>query len=277
MYLSLKRARRAAATAIAVAVAATGVMTAACTPQSAGYKLVSGTIKGADGKYVDALMGFDVLDGAGNRINLGSGVGYSSLLRVNHCAPASGSAAAQKCKRTGYVSTYKWSILLPPNASRLYIEVYPKDPSSSNIYRTATYNGAFAGTTDTSTYGETYVNNLPVSRSVSNVSIVLPKICGKPGGTTGSLAGHINGWPIGHTGVVKAWAMTTPNLPTQGFSAGAVVNGSGNYRLDKLQAGQRYGLIASGPGFARNVVNLANLQGTATLIPSACAVKAYNF
>jgi hypothetical protein len=277
MHLSLKRAKRAAATAMTVAVAATGVLTAACTPQSVGYKVVSGTIKGADGKYVDALMGFDVLDAAGNRINMGSGVGYSSLLRLNHCAPAAGSAVAQKCKRTGYVSTTKWSILLPPNAARLYIEVYPKDPSSSNWYTTTNYNGPFAGVTDTSTYGETYVNNLPVSRSVSNVSIVLPKVCGKPGGSTGSLAGHINGWPIGHTGVVKAWAMTAPNLPTQGFSAGAVVNGSGNYRLDKLQAGQKYGLIASGPGFSRNVVNLTNLQGTATLIPGACSVKTYNF
>ncbi len=183
----------------------------------------------------------------------------------------------QKCKRTGYVSTYKWSILLPPNATRVYIEVYPKDPSSSNWYSTAGYNGPFAGITDTSTYGETYVNNLQVSGSVSNVSIVLPKVCGKPGGTTGSLAGHISGWPIGHTGVVGAWAMTPPSLPTQGFSAGAVVDGSGNYRLDKLQAGQKYGLIATGPGFSRNVVNLTNLQGTATLIPAACAVKTYNF
>ncbi len=51
MHLSLKRARRAAATAAAIAVAATGVLTAACTPESAGYKVVSGTIKGADGKY----------------------------------------------------------------------------------------------------------------------------------------------------------------------------------------------------------------------------------
>jgi hypothetical protein len=56
-----------------------------------------------------------------------------------------------------------------------------------------------------------------------------------------------------------------------------VVNGSGNYRIDRLQAGQRYGLIASGPGFARNAVTLANSRTAATLIPGACAVKGYNF
>jgi hypothetical protein len=276
MHLSLKRARRAAATAMTVAVAATGVLTAACTPQSVGYKVVSGTIQGADGKYVDVMMGFDAVDASGRRVALG-GVGYSGIQRINHCVSSAGSSVTTKCKRTGYVTTKHWSILLPPNVTRLYVEVYPKAANSFNWLSVPGYTGPAAGTTDTSTYGETYVNNLPVPRSVSNVSIVLPKICGKPGGTTGSLAGHINGWPIGHTGVVKAWAMTAPNLPTQGFSAGAVVNGSGNYRLDKLQAGQKYGLIASGPGFSRNVVNLANLQGTATLIPSACSVKTYNF
>jgi hypothetical protein len=277
MHLSLKRARRAAATAMTVAVAATGVLTAACTPQSAGYKVVSGTVKGADGKIVDVMMGYSVLDAYGNKINLGGVGSYSSIARLNHCVPASGATKSQKCKRTGYVTGYNWSILLPPNAARLYIEVYPKDTSSSNWYSTVGYNGPFAGTTDTSTYGEVWVDNLQVSHSISNVSIVLPKVCGKPGGTTGSIAGHISGWPIGHTGVVNAWSMAANTLPTQGFSSGAAVDGNGNYRIDKLQSGQRYGLIAGGPGFSRNEVNYVNATTSATLIPSACAVKTYNF
>ena len=119
--------------------------------------------------------------------------------------------------------------------------------------------------------------NPPEPCAVSNISIVLPKVCGKPGGSTGSIAGHISGWPIGHTGVINAWSMAPNTYATQGFSTGTVVNGSGNYRIDKLQAGQRYGLIASGPGFSRNMVNLANARGDATLIPSACSVKTYNF
>jgi hypothetical protein len=277
MHLSLKRVRRAAATAVTVAVAATGVLTAACTPQSAGYKTVSGTIKGADGKIVDALVGFVVTDAAGNKINLGGNGAYSVLQRLNHCTASSGSTVSQKCKRTGYVTTTKWSILLPPNASRLYIEVYPKAPSSSNWYTTVGYNGPFAGTTDTSTYGETWIDNLQVPHSLSGITLTLPKVCGKPGGTTGSLAGHINGWPIGHTGTINAWSMAPNSTPAKGFASGAIVNASGNYRIDKLTAGQRYGLIAGGPGFARNAVNYVNATTSATLIPAACAVKTYNF
>ncbi len=277
MQLSLKRARRAAATAMTVAVAATGLLAAGCTPASAGYKTVSGTIRGSDGRIVDALIGFVAVDAFGHKINLGGVGGYSSLLRVNHCAPSSGATAPQKCKRTGYVTTTKWSILLPPNATRLYIEVYPKAPSSSNWYRSATYNGPFTGTTDTSTYGETWMGNLPVTSSVNNLSIVLPKVCGKPGGTTGSLTGHINGWPIGRTGVVDAWSMAPNGTPAKGFSSGAVVNSAGNYRIDKLQSGQRYGLMAGTTGFSRNVVNYVNATSSATLIPGACAVKTYNF
>jgi hypothetical protein len=277
MHLSLKRARRAAATAIAVAVAATGVLTAACTPQSAGYKFVSGTIKGADGKYVDALMGFDVLDSAGRRINLGSGVGYSSLLRVNHCAPASGSAAVQKCKRTGYVSTYKWSILLPPNASRLYIEVYPKDPSSSNWYHTATYDGPFPGTTDVSTYALTYKRALPLPSSLSGVKIVLPKSCGAPGGQTGGLAGTIAGWPQGKTGTANAWSGASNSVTSLGFGLG-LVDATGHYTIHGLVPGQRYGIIAGTAGFSRNMVNYTNdVSSDNTLVPGACQTKTYNF
>jgi hypothetical protein len=278
MQLSLTRLRRVGATAMTIAVVTSGVLTAACTPQSAGYKVVSGTITGADGKIVDVMMGFDVIDGFGHKIDLGGGrVGYSSIQRLNHCVSSSGASSPQKCKRTGYVTTTKWSIMLPPNATRLYIEVYPKAANSFNWLNTPGYTGPAAGTTDTSTYGETYKRDLYVFGSMSGVNIVLPKVCGKSGGTTGSLTGHINGWPIGHTGVINAWSMAPNNLATQGFSTGSVVNGSGNYRIDRLQAGQRYGLIASGPGFARNAVTLANYQTTATLIPAACAVKGYNF
>ncbi len=278
MHLSLRSARRATATAMTVALAATGLLAAACTPQSAGNKVVSGTVQGADGKIVDVMLGFDVIDGLGHKINLGgSRVGYSAIQRLNHCVGSSGAAKPQTCKHTGYITGYKWSITLPPNATRLYIEVYPKRPTWMNWVSTPQYTGPAAGTTDLSTYGETYKRDLSVTHSLSNVSIVLPKVCGTSGGTTGTLTGHISGWPAGVTGHVNAWSMAPNNYATQGFATGSVVNGSGNYRIDNLQSGQRYGLIAGGPGFARNVVNLANKQSDNTFIPSACAVKIYNF
>ena len=94
---------------------------------------MSGTIRGADGKIVDVMLGFSVLDALRQqdqprwspcRIQLDPA--------VNHCVSASGATKSVKCKRTGYVTGYNWSVLLPANATRLYIEVYPKDPSSSN-------------------------------------------------------------------------------------------------------------------------------------------------
>jgi hypothetical protein len=282
MHLSLRSAasmKRATATAMTVALAAGGLLMSACTPQSVGYKTVSGTIKGSDGKIVDVLMGFDAIDAYGRKVDLGGArVGYSEIQRLNHCVSASGASSSTKCKGTGYVTTTKWSVMLPPNVKRLYIEVYPKNPTPTywlNNYRG--YTGPAAGTTNVSTYGETYKRDLTVNGTLRNIPIVLPKICGKPGGTTGSLAGHINGWPIGHTGTINAWSMAPNTLATQGFATGAVVNGSGNYRIDRLQSGQRYGLIAGTPGFSRNVVNLTNSLTNATLIPGACSVKGYNF
>lgn len=282
MHLSLRSAsslKRATATAMTVALAAGGLLMSACTPQSAGYKVVSGTIKGSDGKMVDVLMGFDAIDGYGRKVDLGGArVGYSEIQRLNHCLPASGSTSTKKCKGTGYTPTYRWSVLLPPSVTRLYIEVYPKDPTPTywlNNYRG--YTGPAAGTTDVRTYGETYKRDLPVRGSMSNVSIVLPKVCGLPGGTTGSLAGHISGWPFGRVGTVNAWSMAPNTLATQGFATGARVDAFGNYRIDRLQSGQRYGLIAGTVGFSRNVVNLTNSLTNATLIPGACAVKGYNF
>ena len=282
MHLSLRSAgsiKRATATAMTVAMAATGLLMSACTPQSAGFKSVSGTITGSDGKIVDVLMGFDAIDAYGRKVDLGGGrVGYSEIQRLNHCVSASGASSSTRCKGTGYVTTTKWSVLLPPNVTRLYIEVYPKNPTPTywlNNYRG--YTGPAAGTTNVSTYGETYKRDLTVNGTLRNIPIVLPKICGKPGGTTGSIAGHISGWPYGRVGTINAWSMAPNTYATQGFATGARVDGLGNYRVDRLQSGQRYGLIASTVGFSRNVVNLTNSLTNATLIPGACAVKGYNF
>ena len=57
--------------------------------------MVSGTIAGADGKIVDVLMGFDVRDAAGRRLDLGGGTGYSAMQRLNHCVPTTGATASE--------------------------------------------------------------------------------------------------------------------------------------------------------------------------------------
>jgi hypothetical protein len=278
MKLSLRGVRRATATALATSVAVAGLLTAGCTPQTSG-KVISGTIKGADGRIVDVLIGYDVIDGAGHKIDMGGArVGYSAIQRLNHCVGTAGATAAQVCRFNGQVTQvtgYNWSLALPSNAKTVYIEVYPKAPTPTawlNNYRG--YTGVAAGTTNTSTYALAYRRAIPVNGSVGNVSIVLPKVCGA-GGTTASLVGHISGWRAGATGSVNAWSLA-PNQPTMGFGLGKV-NGSGNYRVDGLQSGQRYGLIASGPGYYRNLVDYRRMTSNDTLIPGRCTLKTFNF
>ncbi len=280
MRMSHLSARRATAIAMASSVAVAGLLSSGCTPTSTGgTKVISGTIQGADGKIVDVLMGFDVLDAYGRKMNLGGGPGYSAMQRLNHCVPTYGANASQRCSFNGVttqITGKNWSIRLPASAVRVYVEVYPKAPTPTawlNNYRG--YTGIAAGSTNTSTYGLTYKRDLSIGAGLSNVSIVLPKVC-SAGGNTGSLVGHINGWPAGAVGKVNAWSMASNTLATQGFGMGTV-NGAGNYRIDNLATGQRYGLIASGGGFSRNVVNFYNATHNDTVIPGACAVRGYNF
>src|SRR5579875_1840020 len=55
MNLSIRRARPTVAAAMTVCAAMVGLLSAGCTPANTADKIVSGTIQGADGKYVDAL------------------------------------------------------------------------------------------------------------------------------------------------------------------------------------------------------------------------------
>jgi hypothetical protein len=285
MHLSLRSARRATATAMTVAVAATGLLASACTPATVPTnKVISGTVQGADGNYVDVYLGFDVLDSAGRKIDLGGGPGYSAVQRINHCLPASGAAApAATCTGTGYRITKNWSLTLPPNAATVYIEVYPKSATSTDWLNNYNgFTGVAAGSTVLSTYGETYRRAIATPGNMQNIPIVLPVICGLPGASTGTLTGHISGWPSGVVGHLNTWSQAPNTLATQGMALGTPIDGNGNYRIDKLQAGQAYGLIASGTGFYRNVVNFTNASPSnpsksPTYIGSACQVKTYNF
>lgn len=279
MSVSLRLARRATTTALAVSIAAAGLVTSACSPaQVNGTKVISGTVQGADGKIVDVLIGYDVLDGAGHKLNLGAGnVGYSAIQRLNHCVGTSGASGSQKCPNSGQITGYNWSLVVPSSAQTVYVEVYPKAPTASNwVNNYKGYTGVAAGSTNTSTYSTSYVRAVPLASSRGGIKIILPKVCGLSGGSTGSLYGHIPGWANGNTGKVTAWSMAPNWLPTQGFGGGTV-DANGNYRINGLQAGQRYGLIASGGGRSFNVVNYKNSNTNDTLIPSACSQKNYNF
>jgi hypothetical protein len=273
MNLSLSTVRRFTAAAMTVGLAAGGLLMAGCTPQNTADKVISGPVQGSDGKIVDVYIGFDVLDGAGNKINLGGGAGYSAVQRLNHCVPTDGAWSSQKCPTTGYVTGKTWSLRVPYNAQKVYNEVYPKAPNSFNIYN----NAPAAGSTNVSTYALTYKRALPLQNSLSGVKIVLPKSCEAPGGQTGSLAGTIKGWPQGKTGTANAWSGADNSVTSLGFGLG-LVDATGHYTIHGLVPGQRYGIIAGTAGFSRNEVNNDNDYRTNnTLVPGACQTKQYSF
>ena len=275
--------KRACTAALATAIAAAAMVSSACTPQApAPMKVVSGTISGADGKIVDVLIGFDVRDAAGKRLDLGGGTGYSAMQRLNHCVAPTGATKSEVCRFNGAITQVTgktWSIRVPANAATMWIEVYPKAPTPTawlENYRG--YTGVAAGSTNTSTYSTSMRRSLTIGAGLRNISVVLPKVChaATGGGTTGSLVGHVNGWPAGQTGKVSAWSLASAALPTQGFATGSV-DGNGNYRLDGLESGQRYGLIAGSATFSRNVVDYRRATSNDSLIDHACQQKVFNF
>jgi hypothetical protein len=276
MRLSL-RGRRTVTAGMAFAIAAVGVFSSACEP-AATTKVISGTIKGADGHVVDVMLGFDVLDARGNKIDMGSiNAGYSAIQRLNHCVPIQGATGTGICPATTHygqqtpaqATTYNWSLRVPSNAASVYVEVYPKEPTPNYTVSYRGYVGPMPGTTNVTEYGMTHRRAINVAfGNVSNVSIVLPVACGNGnGGTTGTMAGHINGW-YGGTGSIYTWSMSS-DRPTLGFGV-ANVDSGGNYRLAGLASGQSYKVQAQSPGgFFRTAIASGNVN--------RCQTKSFNF
>jgi hypothetical protein len=279
MRMSL-RSRRTATAGMAVAIAAVGMFSSACASSTA-TKVISGTIKGSDGHVVDVMLGFDVLDSHGNKIDLGyMKAGYSSIQRLNHCVPIQGATGTGVCKANYQASTriqtaaqyttYKWSLRVPANAASVYVEVYPKEPTVNDWVSYHGYTGPMPGTSNVTEYGMVHRRAVNVAfGSVSNVSIVLPRACGNGAhATAGTVAGHISGWPSGVTGSIYTWS-TAPDQATLGFGV-AGVDGSGNYRLAALQGGQNYRVQAqTSTGFSRTAAS--------TGVVKACQTRTFNF
>lgn len=264
--------RRAAAAGLAGAAAASILMTSGCAP--ATPKSVSGTISGADGRIVDAMLGFDVLDAARNKIDMGYlKVGYSDLQRLNYCVPVTGSTVTGEVCPNGKNTGFTWSLDLPANASYVYVEAYPKAPNSNDWLNNYNgYTGVAAGSTNMTRYGMAYRPNIPIFGKTTGISIQLPVVCAA-GGTTGALAGRVSGWP-GGSGEIDAWAYGS-NSPALGFGIGKV-DSNGYYTIPNLQSGQRYVVSAHVGGWSKNRTDTTVL-GNATLVGGPCQTKQFNF
>lgn len=267
------RAGRAVA---ALAVSAGVIGLSACGPPP-GPHVVSGVVYGNDGNFVNALIGFDVLDVQGHKINIDGNLGktgYSALQRLNYCLPITGSASASPgCG--GHAATKNFSITVPASAVQVYIEVYPKAVSNSSYIGPPGYNGyvgANAGTTDLTKYSMSYRREVPVTGSgATNVSIRMPKTCVQ----TGSLTGRVTGLPSGATGSVHAWSLEANNFGVLGMGLGKI-NADGTYRVDNLALGQHYSIIAASGSKSLRLVNSTMAKTSGTLVTQACQAKSFD-
>jgi hypothetical protein len=199
--------------------------------------------RGPHGRAVGAMLGFDVLDSAGRRIDArpGSstygcvyGAGYSTTVRVNFDLGPEGSTT------TG---TKWWKVTVPTNATHMYIESYPT--------------GARYAGTDERRYGHSMRRKIPVPYPAT-IHMALPLVCAV-GGTTGAINGYTT-----YRGArakadrVAAWSMGTENNgnnPILGWNVGASAD-NGYYKIDNLQSGQTYTVRISKGGVTKQFYNV---------------------
>jgi hypothetical protein len=197
-------------------------------------RAVTGTILGSDGRAVDVFIGFDLKDSSGRTIDKNGCLatkcglhGYGITKRLNGDVPATGAA-----DRTGHATT--WSVTVPSNTARMFIEVYP--------FSAGTY-----GKTDESRYGHSYRRNIPIPYP-ARINLRLPLICSQ-GGTTGAISGRST---VGGTATtlkrVATWSLGADNngpTPILGWNVGTA--SAGTFTLPNLPAGQKYQVLATAP------------------------------
>lgn len=215
-------------------------------PADAGDITLTGSLYGADGRAVSALLGFDLRDGEGRTLGASGCVkspscpvdGYAVTKRVNFdLGPTGGD-------RDDYAVS--WRVALPSEAERVYIEVHPQGKG-------------YAGT-DKRRYAASFRRNLLLPYDAT-VNLRLPLVCDPVGGGPDG-AGLVYGYAYEadrRTRVplrrVTAFSMETDNnrpTPVLGTSVGSG-DASGAFRVDDLASGvtpgqpggQRYQLIAT--------------------------------
>lgn len=236
----MRRGFRAGLTAC---LAVLGLLGVGVPPASAAGQTMTGTIYGSDGRAVNALLGFDLKDELGRTLGATGCVqsaicrvdGYAITRRVNASLSASGSSDVRRWQTT-------WSVTLPSNTARVYVEVYPQGPDDAGV--------------DQRRYGSSYRRNLPVPYG-GRVNLRLPLVC-----AAGGDAGYVNGYSTvdGKRTQLKrvtAFSLEADNngpRPVLGFQIGTTAP-NGYYTLPNLNAGafspdvpgQRYQVIATAP------------------------------
>ena len=219
--------------ALAVLLAAAPLVVTApaqAAPCSTTTRTISGTLIGEDGRFVNAMLGFDLIhvvgdkrlhiDGREGSANYGCPgySGYGQILRVNRDVPATGSTT------TG---TKYWSVKIPLRVNQVIIEVWPR--------------AAGTGPVDDSRYSGALRWKVPIPYG-KRINITMPRVCAA-GGKTGYIAGKVtkSGAPV-NVDFVGAWSMAKDNntaTPIQGFRVGTGYD-NGVYKIRNLASGQYY-------------------------------------
>ena len=229
--------RRSLALAVALAAGTAALVpaagTATASPRAACAtktgKSITGTIVGADGKGLNAFIGFDLTDANGKKVNAADGcpiVTYGARVHLNPKLSAKGA-------KLGGGVTKSFTIAgLPANAKTLYAEVYLENPDGSHAF---------------SSYGWTVRQQVKIGASGVKLTLVAPLVK-----DTGAIKVVLNRKPTDVLGFSQE-ASTSATSP--GWAVANPVAGSGGkvWLLPALAAGQPYIVLVGGGHLIANV------------------------
>jgi len=227
--------------AISVLTASTASATV-CSPRTSHY--LAGTLRGQDGRDINAQISFDLVNTPGNHVDLnGCRVGgYARTLWMNMNVSGDGvihSARTMSAWRLGD---------LPANAANAWIEVWTRTNTPKPC-------PTCDGPVDTHRYG--FVNRRAIPVNTSNIRLIAPLNCSL-GGQSGTIQGYLTnraGQPVKFD-AIYAWSMLNPDgsKPLQGW--GQATQKVGYYVIGNLASGQNYAVWATYRGVTFRRLNV---------------------